>query len=87
MDTPEFTPAPDYAKRMADTLALIAVHEWSALGGHYAELRERVAVARRARGVGELLRDQVDLLPETRARLSQDQLVRRVLLRRWARSL
>lgn len=74
-------------QRAAIGLAMIAVHEWGALGAHYAELRERVAVARRARGAGELLRDQMDLLPETQARLRQDQQVRRELLRRWVRTL
>ncbi|MEK6807009.1 MAG: hypothetical protein AABY95_10230 [Pseudomonadota bacterium] len=73
-------------QRAAMGLAMIAVHEWGALGAHYSELRERVAVARRARGAGELLRDQVDLLPETRARLRQDQHVRRELLRRWVKN-
>lgn len=75
-------PVLEYAQRAVDTMALVAAHEWSAIGGHAAAVRERWAVARRARGVSELLRDQVDLLPETRARLHQDHQVRRELLRR-----
>lgn len=74
-------------QRAAMGLAMIAVHEWGALGAHYSELRERVAVARRARGAGEFLRDQMDLLPETQARLRQDQHVRRELLRRWFKQI
>lgn len=73
----------DYAQRAADTLARMAAHELSALDGHRAELRERWAVARRARGVSELLRDQMDLFPETRARLRLGQQVRRELMRRF----
>lgn len=69
-------------ERAVAGLAMIALHEWGALGAHYYALRERWAVARQARNAGELLRNQVDLLPETRARLRQDQQVRRELLRR-----
>ena len=76
---------PGYLHRASVSLAMIAVHEWGALRAHYSELRERLAVARRARDAGELLRDQMDLLPETQARLRQDQQVRRELLRRWVK--
>jgi hypothetical protein len=64
------------ADHMAGGLVAIAVHELGALSGHWSELQERVAVARRSRSVLELVRDQFDLLPETRNRLSQDQQLR-----------
>ena len=79
--------APAYMERAVTGMAMIAVHEWGALGAHYIELRERFAVARRARSAGELLRDQMDLFPETQARLRQDHQVRRELLRRWFRTI
>ncbi len=87
METQVVHAKPRVLERAAVSLAMIAVHEWGALGAHYAELRERVAIARRARGAGELLRDQMDLFPETQARLRQDQHVRRELIRRWLKTL
>lgn len=71
------------AGRAVGGLALIVVNEIDALGGHWAEARERLAVARQARGLGELLRYQFDLLPETRARLALDQRQRRELVAGW----
>lgn len=76
-----------YFERAVDGAALVLIHELEALGGHWAELRERMAVARQARGVGELVRTQVDLLPETRARLTLDQRERRALLHSWITDL
>lgn len=70
-----------YLERAVSGLTLVLAHEVGALSGHMAEVRERIAVARKARGLGELLRDQADLLPETRARLVQDQRERRALVR------
>lgn len=64
-----------------DGLAQLARHESSALMAHLAALGERWAVARKARSTGELLRDQLDLLPSTAARLKRDQTTRRELLR------
>lgn len=61
-----------YASRALGGLVLLLVNEVDALAGHWAEARERVAVARQARGLGELVRNQVDLVPETRARLALD---------------
>ena len=75
------------ANRAAGGLALILMHELNALTGHWAEVRERVAVARKARGLGELLRNQVDLLPETRARLLLDYRERAALLNGWMADL
>lgn len=72
-----------YLSRAVNGAALVLLHELDALGGHWVELRERVAVARKTRGLGELVRSQVDLLPETRARLSLDQRERRALVRGW----
>lgn len=76
-----------YANRASGGLALILMHELNALSGHWAEARERLAVARKAAGLGELLRDQLDLLPETRARLRLDQAERRALLNGWMADL
>ena len=76
-----------YAQRAVGGLALIVMHELDALSGHVAEVRERLAVARKARGLGELVRDQVDLLPETRARLTLDQRERLALLHSWVEDL
>jgi len=72
-----------YAHRAVGGFALIVMHELDALSGHVAEVRERLAVARKARGLGELVRDQMDLLPETRARLNLDQRERHALLHSW----
>lgn len=66
--------------RTVGGLVLVLMHEVHALSGHWAELRERIAVARNARGFGDLLRSQFDLLPETRARLARDRGQRRQLL-------
>lgn len=73
--------------RAVDGISRIAVHEAESLDGHWLALRERWAVARRARGVGELLRDQFDLLPETRNRVRHDHQVRLTLWRGLAQEL
>jgi hypothetical protein len=65
----------------------ILMHEVDALSGHVVELRERAALARQARGIGQLVRDQVDLLQETRARLDLDHRERRALLHGWIQDL
>ena len=76
-----------YADRAVGGLALIVAHELNALSGHWAEARERVAVARQARGLGELVRNQFDLVPETRARLALDRRERRELYAGWLSDL
>lgn len=76
-----------YAQRAVGGLALIVLHEIDALMRHWVEVRERVAVASQARGVGQLVRDQVDLLRETRARLRLDQRERRALVHSWMTDL
>lgn len=76
-----------YLDRILGGVALIAVHEAGSMRGHVAAASERLRVARRARGLGELLRDQVDLLPESRNRLRRDHAVRRQLWRGLARDL
>lgn len=58
--------------RTIDSVGQIAMYEAGALDGHLLALRERWAVARKARGAGELLRDQLDLLPATRLRLLEE---------------
>ena len=72
-----------YLERAVGGAAQVLLHEVDALSGHWAEVRERIAVAREARGIGDLVRTQVDLLPETRARLVLDQRERLALLRSW----
>lgn len=76
-----------YAQRAVGGLALIVLHEVDALSRHWIEVRERLEVARKARGLGQLVRDQVDLLEETRARLVLDQRERRALLHSWVADL
>lgn len=76
-----------YAQRAVGGLALVLLHEWDALVRHSVEVRERLAVARKARGLTELVRDQLDLLPETRARLAMDHHERRALLHGWLTDL
>ncbi len=59
-------------ERTLDGVGQIAMHEAGALDQHLDALRERWAVARKARGPVELLRDQIDLLPASRARFAAD---------------
>ena len=70
-----------YLDRALSGIALVAVHEVGTLRGHWADLDVRIRVARRARGTVELIRDQIDLLPESRNRFMHDQRVRRELWR------
>ena len=76
-----------YAERAVGGLALIVLHEIDALSRHWIDVRERVDVARKARGFVQLVREQVDLLDETRARLHLDQRERRALLHSWVADL
>lgn len=70
-----------WIERLQSGIDVLVAHERAALAGHWSEVGERLAVARRARSAGELLRDQFDLFPESRARLRRDHCVRRALLR------
>ena len=76
-----------YLERAVGGATEMLMHEIDALSGHWAEVRERLAVARKARGLGDLVRTQADLLPETRARLVLDQRERRALLHSWLTDL
>ena len=76
-----------YADRAVGGFALMVMHEIDALTRHGVEVRERLAVARQARGVAQLVREQVDLLAETRARLQLDQRERLALLHSWVTDL
>ena len=76
-----------YANRAVGGLALMVMHEIDALSRHTVEVRERLIVARKARGLSELVREQVDLLAETRARLQLDQRERLALLHSWMTDL
>ncbi|MGH8456761.1 MAG: hypothetical protein ACRETW_07135 [Stenotrophobium sp.] len=76
-----------YLDRAAGAVSLIAAHETDALCGLWSALSERLAVARRARNIGELIRDQIDLLPESRNRFAHEQAVRRELWRGLAKDL
>jgi hypothetical protein len=73
--------------RVWSGVTMIALHEADSLQGHLNAAQERLLIARRARGLGELLRDQVDLLPESRNRLRRDHQVRRQLWRGLAQEL
>jgi hypothetical protein len=55
-------------------------HEWRAVTGHFHALMTRLAIARQARSPAELVRDQIDLLPESRRRLQRDQQTRMQIL-------
>lgn len=77
----------DYVRRGLDAFALLVMHELDAMEGHLAEARERVAVARAARGLSDLLRTQFDLIPETRARLRLNSRERRALVNGWVQEL
>ncbi len=70
-----------------DGLAVLVEHESTAFDNLVASLRERVSVARKARNVGELLRNQLDLLPDTHARLVRDHAVRGQLLKGFGRDI
>ena len=59
----------------------ISSHEFDTLSGHWVEAEERIAVALKARSVVELLSDQIDLLPETRARMSANRKRLKAILR------
>jgi hypothetical protein len=71
-------------ERAIDSVGQVAMYEAGALDNHLLALRERWAVARKARGVGELLRDQFDLIPATRLRLSEEHAARLKLWRELA---
>ena len=73
--------------RLLDGLALIALHEADALNAHLNAAGERLRLAWQARSARGLLRDQVDLLPESRNRLRRDHAVRRQLWQGLARDL
>lgn len=70
-----------------DGLSVLVEHENSALDNQISGLRERLVVARRARSLGELLRDQIDLLPDTHARWRRDHTVRGQLLKGLSRDI
>ena len=76
-----------YLDRVFGGVALIALHEAGSLQGHLEGVNERFRVARRARNLVELIRDQVDLLPESRNRFRRDQRVRRQLWSGFVRDL
>lgn len=73
--------------RTANSLAQLAQHEVHAFGNQIDGLRERVSVARRARSFGELVRNQLDLLPDTHSRLRRDHAQRERLLRDLSQQL
>ena len=76
-----------YIDRVFGGAALIALHEAGSLQGHLEGVNERLRVAARARNVGELIRNQIDLIPETRNRFLRDHAVRRELWRGLLRDL
>jgi hypothetical protein len=52
-------------------------HEWDAVRGHHHALLERLAVARDAENLGQMIGEQLDLLPESRLRLRRVSAARR----------
>jgi hypothetical protein len=70
-----------YVERALHDIVALGQHEADVLTGHWSEVGERMAVARRARDVVELLSDQIDLLPETRERVRRNGQRRRAMLR------
>lgn len=70
-----------------DGFSVLVEHENNALDNLVASLRERIVIAKKARSLGELLRDQIDLLPDTQARLRNDHDVRSELLKGLTRDL
>lgn len=70
-----------YWDRASTGVRLIAVHEADALQGHWSELQERLDAALRATDGAALVKEQVDLLTESRQRLQRDHHVRVELLR------
>ncbi len=73
--------------RAVDGFGELAVHEAGLLDGHWYALQERIAVARKARDVGELIRNQFDLMPATQARLLRNHRKRVALWRRIGKGL
>ncbi len=73
--------------RTVDGLAQLAQHEAGAFNNQVQSLRERITVAKKARSFGELLRNQLDLLPDTHARLRRDHSVRSQLLQDFRHTL
>lgn len=76
-----------YVDRILGGLRLIAVHEVDAVQAHLAAVGERVRIAQQARDLGELVRNQFDLLPESRNRWRRDHVVRQELWRGFVRDL
>jgi len=76
-----------YLDRVFGGVALLALHEAGSLQAHLEAVGERLRIARRARTLTELIRDQVDLFPESRNRLRRDQRVRRELWNGFVREL
>jgi len=66
--------------RVVDGLGELATYEAQRLDAHLLAVKEHLAVARKARHLGELLRNQLDLMPATQARLRRDQQQRLQLL-------
>ena len=75
------------ASRLLDGLSTIALHEADAFNALLIAAGERLRIALQARSAAELLRDQIDLLPESRNRLRHDHAVRRQLWRGLIRDL
>lgn len=76
-----------YLDRVLGGVAMIALHEAGAIQGHLESAGERLALARQARSLRTLLREQLDLIPEEKNRLRHDHEVRRALWRGLFRDL
>lgn len=64
----------------SDGITLLAEHESAALENLWQGMKAHAIVAKKARGLGELLRDQIDLLPDTQATVLRDHQLRRALI-------
>lgn len=76
-----------YLDRLIGGVALLALHEAGSLQGHVESVVERLRVARQARGLRQLIDEQLDLVPESRTRWRRDHEVRRALWRGLVRDL
>jgi hypothetical protein len=72
--------AQDWLLYAKDGLSLLIEHEGQSLAGLQQEWRTRRAVARRAASLGELLRDQIDLIPASKTQLANNFTLRGKLL-------
>lgn len=69
-----------YMNQATGVMRKLLRHERAVLTGHLHATLEQLAVARRARTLGQLVHEQIDLLPENRRRLRRNAETRRAIL-------